>query len=49
MRRACLLLALVMAGCSRHPSYGTVRPQDTRKPQPRPTYQEPKPGENPAK
>ena len=49
MRHACLLLLLLAAGCSKRPSYGTVQPQDSARPQPAPKYQDPKPGQNPAK
>jgi hypothetical protein len=49
MHRVCLLLVLLAAGCSKHPSYGTVQPQDTAKVQPPPKFQEPRPGQDPAK
>ena len=37
------------AGCSKHPSYGTVQPRDTANVQPPPKFQEPRPGQDPAK
>lgn len=41
MPSAFLLLALVTAGCTRHPSFGPVAPQDTAQAEPDPPNRAP--------